>query len=368
MKHGTNHYNAIVVGAGPAGCSAAYYLKESGKSVLMLDKMDFPRHKPCAGGITKKTLKHLPIDITHLVKHTAKKMKFSFDDKKSVKLNHNLGSCVMVIRDDFDNYYFKETVKIGVNFQKINKINKIICHDDNVFLTVDDKNISCKYLIGADGANSLVRKLATEFKYKNPVYAYEGKVKKNITKEDITEFIFNKSGYEWIFPKDDHLNIGIGNLIDNLKTKSDTKTELYKFAEERFGKNELQDVTAYPIGTEGFDYTMNDRIMLVGDAAGLAEKLLGEGIYNAVVSGKFAAKAIIEGGESLGDTIKSYNTFLSKLTSELNLYNKGSAILYNYPTLSYIAMKLWLGKKFMNGYSEGKTLSEIFKRKQNYIS
>jgi len=177
-----------------------------------------------------------------------------------------------------------------------------------------------------------------------------------------------QSGYEWIFPKDDHLNIGIGNLIDNVKTKSDTKTELYKFAEERFGKNELQDVTAYPIGTEGFDYTMNDRIMLVGDAAGLAEKLLGEGIYNAVVSGKFAAKAIIEGGESLGDTIKSYNTFLSKLTSELNLYNKGSAILYNYPTLSYIAMKLWLGKKFMNGYSEGKTLSEIFKRKQNYIS
>ena len=41
MKHGTNHYNAIVVGAGPAGCSAAYYLKKSGKSVLMLDKMDF---------------------------------------------------------------------------------------------------------------------------------------------------------------------------------------------------------------------------------------------------------------------------------------------------------------------------------------
>ena len=74
MKHRTNHYNAIVVGAGPAGCSAAYYLKESGKSVLMLDKMSFPRHKPCAGGITKKTLKHLPIDISNLVKHTAKKI------------------------------------------------------------------------------------------------------------------------------------------------------------------------------------------------------------------------------------------------------------------------------------------------------
>ena len=368
MNHKHNHFDAIIVGAGPSGCTCAQYLIQSGKSVLLVDKMLFPRHKPCAGGITKKTLKHLPIDISNLVKHTAREMLFSFNNKRSVKLNHDLGSCVMVIRDEFDHYFFKETIKLGATFIQIDKIDKITSNNDTVSARFDGNDYTSDFLIGSDGANSTVRKLATKFKFNNPVYAYEGQIKKEVENKEITEFIFNKSGYEWVFPKDDHLNIGIGNLIDNVKSKKETKNDLYEFANKRYGKNRIEKVTAFPIGTEGFEYRMSDRIMLVGDAAGLAEKLLGEGIFNAVISGKHAAKAIVNGNNSLDHTIDLYNSFLSKITSELKLYHKGSSILYNFPNLSYFAMKLWLGKKFMDGYSEGKTLSEIFKRKGNYIN
>ena len=98
MEQINKNYDAIIVGGGPSGCSCAYELIKSGKKVLMIDKSTFPRHKPCAGGITIKALKHLPFNIDHLVEHTAKKMKFSFGGKKQINLSHDNGSCVMVIR------------------------------------------------------------------------------------------------------------------------------------------------------------------------------------------------------------------------------------------------------------------------------
>ena len=77
-------YDVIIVGAGPAGCSCAFELRNHGKSVLILDKSDFPRHKPCAGGITKKALDQLPIDISHLIQHCSHEMVFKFDEHLAV--------------------------------------------------------------------------------------------------------------------------------------------------------------------------------------------------------------------------------------------------------------------------------------------
>ena len=67
MEQINKNYDAIIVGGGPSGCSCAHELIKSGKTVLMIDKSTFPRHKPCAGGITIKALKHLPFNIDHLV-------------------------------------------------------------------------------------------------------------------------------------------------------------------------------------------------------------------------------------------------------------------------------------------------------------
>ena len=111
MEQIKKSYDAIIIGGGPSGCSCAYELINAGKRVLIMDKNSFPRHKPCAGGITMKTLKHLPINIDHLVEHTAKEMKFSFGGKKEINLSHENGSCVMVIRDKFDEYFFNQTLK-----------------------------------------------------------------------------------------------------------------------------------------------------------------------------------------------------------------------------------------------------------------
>ena len=179
----------------------------------------------------------------------------------------------------------------------------------------------------------------------------------------MTEFIFNESGYAWIFPKSDHFNVGIGNLINNKNIRKRTKEDLFKFVEQRYQGREIKDITAFPIGTEGIGYIAKSNVLLVGDAAGLAETLLGEGIYNAVISGKYAAQSIIKSQENNKSATPIYNSFLNRLSNELTLYNKGAKILYGFPKISYFAMKLWLGEKFMTGYSKGQTLSEIMGKK-----
>ncbi len=359
-------YDAIIVGAGPAGCSCAHELLKENKKVLIIDKANFPRHKPCAGGITMKALKELPINIDHLIQHSSQKMMFRFDDNKKIELQNNTGSCVMVIREDFDNYYFNETIKMGADFKKIEKITSIQSLKDKVLINFDGEEYEALYLIGADGVNSTVRKLSSKLKFKNPVFAYEGLIDKNHNNEEVTEFIFNKHGYAWIFPKKDHLNVGIGNLIDKGDGQKLKKLDLYNFVQKRFGTAELKNITGFPIGTEGLNHqTENNNIFLVGDAAGLAETLLGEGIYNAIISGKYAAKSIIRDSS---DAKRYYNIFLKQLTKELKLYNKGAKILYGYPRISYFMMRLGLGKKFMDGYSEGKTLTQIMGRSKSQIS
>ena len=230
----------------------------------------------------------------------------------------------MVIRDKFDEYFFNQTLKKGVEFKKINKIGAIKNIDQRIMLTVDGVNYETKFLIGADGANSVVRKLTSNLSYKNPVYAYEGIVDKK-DKKYVTEFIFNKSGYAWIFPKDGHYNVGIGNLIANKNIRKTSKKDLYDFVFKYFNTNEIRNITAFPIGTEGDSYKNTDNVFLVGDAAGFAESLLGEGIYNAIVSGKFAAKSIIDSYHTDKSASQIYNNFLKSFTQELKLYKKGSS-------------------------------------------
>ena len=352
-----------IVGAGPSGCMAADVLCDAGKKVLLIDKETFPRHKSCAGGLTPKTVSELPFDIKHLSQHNSEKMLFTFTNGKTVDLNNELGACKMVVREEFDNYFFNHVQKKGVDFLNA-KLEKITENNQSVEIQTSKAIIKTNFLIGADGANSITRRLVTNLKYKNPVFAFEGLVDRKVSKRDVpTKFVFNKLGYSWIFPKKDHYNVGIGNLIFDPSQPKPKKNDLFEFVKKELNTDKLEHITGFPIGTEGVTYEpKSKRIYLIGDAAGFAETLLGEGIYNAIISGKYLGNAIQNNCDPEAVFIK-YNHFLSSMKKELALYNKGAKILYKKQRMSYWMLKLFFGRKFMDGYSTGKTLTEIIKGK-----
>ena len=184
----------VIIGAGPAGSMAANVLRDAGKSVVIIDKSNFPRHKSCAGGLTPKTIAELPFDIKALSQHNSDKMLFKFTNGKTVDLNNELGACKMVIREEFDNYFFNFVIKKGADFIN-SKVEKISEDDEGVVVQTNNETLRCKYLIGADGANSTTRRLITNLKYKNPVFAFEGLVKRENSKKNVpTKFVFNTLG------------------------------------------------------------------------------------------------------------------------------------------------------------------------------
>ena len=358
----------LIVGAGPSGCMAANILKDAGRNVTLLDKNNFPRHKPCAGGLTPKTVEELPFEITDLKQHDSEKMLFKFTNGKTVDLNNESGACKMVVREEFDNFFLNYVKNKGVKLMK-GKVIDINDAPDEVIVETSDYKIKCKFLIGADGANSSVRRLTTDLKFKNPVFAFEGLVDRRLSSRKVpTKFVFNELGYGWIFPKKDHYNVGIGNLVYNSAQPKPKKKDLFSFVKDELGTDEITHITGFPIGTEGNEYIpTSERTYLIGDAAGLAETLLGEGIYNAVISGKYIANSIV-GANNPKEVYKEYLKFLIGMKKELALYNKASKILYKKQRMSYWMLKLFFGKKFMNGYSEGKTLTEIIKGKYPFPS
>jgi len=355
-------YDVVIIGAGPAGTAAGYDLVSAGLSVLILDRHTFPRKKACAGGITPKAMSLFAYDISHLVVRTCRDVTVRMLGGGPFTVKHRRPLCYMTCRRDLDAYSLNRVTGAGGRFEKINKLLSI--DQDSEGAAVEyirggvRKNCRARYVIGADGANSRIRKFLGEQQISFTKYpAMEADVKVKRPDDFFMEFDFSKgiAGYYWIFPKDDHVNIGIYGTPGIPMTRG----ILAAYAKERLGTDALEAVKGYPIGVGlGRNCVGRGRVMLVGDAAGLAEPLLGEGIYFALKSGCLCAAAIIK--EQRRDALVRYHRSLVRVHADLRLHRIAAMALYRFPdTCLRIARHPFIHNPFSRGYAQGKTISQI---------
>lgn len=303
-------YDIIVVGAGPAGSSAAKTAAQKGLKVLLLEKNPAPGMKVCAGGIRPSVIRHLDID-DEVIEREIDGFRFISPWLNEAEVSLKPEKAYTVYRSKFDKWLAENAVSHGAELRMNTEVTDVSVDEDVVVTATSKgraKKFGCSILIAADGVNS---KITRKFGIINNIpkfnrrimvcKQYEMKLPNRQIDEliqDNMELYFSKTisyrGYGWIFPKDNAVTVGI---VQSPSERINVSEHLDNFLREHpTARKKLKNAKITSEGTgclpfSGFVKKPYARgIIAAGDCAGFVMPFTGEGIYYAIRSGEFAAE------------------------------------------------------------------------------
>jgi len=348
MNHSYN-VDVIVVGGGPAGSLLASKLAASGKEVLILDKEEFPREKPCGGGLTEKALGILDSDIGPVIEEECYRFYSSYAGSRPFLYEADRPLLYMVQRPRFDHFLLESARAQGAGVLEGERAKSIRILNSGVMVKTKSAEYFGKYVAGADGVAGIVSRslkivagkncgLAITAKIKPPNNGYLERWRGGFA----MDFGVVPRGYGWVFPKSDHFNVGVFTQLQSLSGLRQTLAEYMSMKMPDKGQgNEptsIHDVklALIPFGG-GKNKLHGPRAVLAGDAACLADPMTGEGIYYALRSATIAAniltKALDTGSEHV---ISEYSEKIhSEFIADLRASWLISRVYYGFPRFSY---------------------------------
>jgi len=355
------YYDVIISGAGPAGATCALALKGAGLKVALIDKATFPRDKVCGDAIPGRAVKTLykiapeyeAAFKTFRPKLATRKTSL-FYKGRNISFNW-VGEAYTSTRLEFDNFLFTLAAdNSGADIYQDKEIKTITKCDDGYSLTTKDgATFNCRMLIGADGSHSVVaRQLASRTIDRNNHVGSVRAYYSGITglNPNTTEVYFLKHflpSYLWVFPLPGNTaNVGFGMLSSEIaRRKLDLKKLFYEFIEQspelrlRLGNaQQTSPLAGFGLPLGATDVTISgDSFILTGDAASLIDPISGDGIGNAMLSGRLAAEQVVNcfGNNNFSAPfIKTYNTKLfTAIGRELKTHYHARRILAAAPIL-----------------------------------
>lgn len=275
-----------IIGAGPAGTTCGLLLKEKNIDCVVIDRATFPRDKICGGGLTPRSYK--------LLSRLMPDFRYSYNSVHRLKLciegepvlDFMMDEEIRIVkRRDFDALLLERYRQEGGTF--INEaLTGIEERDRKVVITLQSgRQIECDYLVGADGANSRVRK------YLNPqsshgilcMEQYGPKSADNAIVGNLSRFY--RQGYYYSFPNESYDVQGFGDYM--------TTPQMFRKVLRDMGCPDEKPLGAYI--PQSIEYPLRNNIILIGDAGGFPNRLTFEGIYYAFLTASNAALAISSG-------------------------------------------------------------------------
>jgi geranylgeranyl reductase family protein len=336
-------YDVVVVGAGPAGSTAARYMAEKGLRTLILDKEAFPRYKACGGALTPGVKKYLDFDYSHVVERTVKGVSFMSKDQSPHTVYPDRMEVELVSRDRFDLCLVEAALRSGAELMDGRRVHHLEEGDSAVtLLMADGDHIQARVAVGADGAAGAVarsvglRKPPQSVAIETEIYPRDPGIMDLFGDRVWFGFGYHKTGYGWLFPKKDHFSAGIGTTRDASATLSATYEEFksrfdfLRDAEERLRRRWL-----IPFN-EGKRLLNRRRVCLVGDAASVVDPFSGEGIYYSLWSGAIAAEAIATDLHERGYLTRRYTDEVNKeMVRDFSYARKFGALFNSAPSFFY---------------------------------
>jgi geranylgeranyl reductase family protein len=300
-------YDAIVVGAGPAGSTCAYRLASAGASVLLLDRAHFPRDKPCGGAVTARALRELPVEIDDVVERVVSRFELRLRHRQGFARTAAIPLAYLTQRWRLDSYLVSRAVEAGVDLRDG-------CRATDVRRDGVDRD-RADVVIGADGANGICRGALGARPTHRHAVALEGNLPFDERYADrlVLDFGTIRGGYHWVFPKGDHLNVGVGGWANQGPQLRSHLTGLC--AAYGFDPDLLANVRGHrlPFRRHG-SALASGRMALIGDAAGVADPLSGDGMYEAALSAKLAARQALR---ILSGDASSFSSYAGELRAAL---------------------------------------------------
>jgi len=340
--------DVLIVGGGPAGSTLGYLLQKNGHSCCIVEKYAFPREKLCGGLLTQKTVS--------LIENIYGEINFPCEGITS-NINLFLGThkitdvtadskFYLVERYDFDYYLIKKYQEISGLLYENSKVTSIDLIN-NIAVINDEEKVAYKILVGADGANSQIRKYI-DGDFRANVACLEC----NYPSENIIEGVsiylsFVRYGYAWRFAKKNHYTVGIGGMVKKNKKLKEIFASFLKSVNIEIKENEIKGAMV-PCG-KYVKTPCKDNILLIGDAAGFVDSITGEGIYFALLSAQYAHSAIndfLKHGLSLPKNYLNRVVYIQNKIKDANFFHR----FYFNDHLKPFLVKLVKGRKTMIKY------------------
>ena len=339
-------YDLIVIGAGPAGSSAARVAAQHGIKTLLIERDFIPRNKLCGGGLTPKVLRLFDFSLPQeLIERTVKSTRIHVGDQQ-YRFETDEPLTYMTTRAAFDAFLTEKAVEAGAELIQGAAATKVETNDSFAQVTTKKGTYQSKLLVGADGMGGPTARFLNLYARWSPdqvSYAIESEVK--VGEKKVLDFLGDKSyfdlyfgvspaGYGWVFPKGDHLTVGIRCRLNQLRN-----------AQVLFNGfvNRVQAISGHdtprpqghliPLGGIARVPTISNRVMLAGDSAGFAEPFFGEGIYFSILGGQIAARVA-----ATACRIERYDaSFLKSYEKEwVNQFGKDFDVAFRVASFSYL--------------------------------
>ena len=358
-------YDVIIVGGGPAGSIAAEKAARCGLDALMLEKATYPRNKTCGGGVSQKALDVIGGIDKGLIERETFGARIFLPDYRNFAGTLRDRVAVMTRRENLDHWLARRAEDGGAVVQDGEAVKDVV-FNKNCVEVVTSKNRYCsRMIIGSDGVNSTVaRRSGIRTRWGDDIgMCLEAEVELGETVVDecvedrLVEFYFIEDrGYGWIFPKRDHISIGIGEFaprVDDLKGSFSRFVRDVSVQKNIDIEGRISGINSYRIPAGGFERKIHgDRVLLAGDAAGFVDPFLGEGIYYALKSGEIAADVAAGAVESGDFSERFLQEYVTRCEKEFN-YDLKSALKFAnfaYGHRNLFLKALWRDKKLFMEY------------------
>lgn len=333
--------DCIIVGAGPAGGSAAYHLAKRGRSVVLLEKETLPRYKPCGGGVSPAIAQWFDFDFSPVisVKVAAIRYTWKLADAVETSVDPEVTEPIwMVRRDVFDHFLVQKAVEQGAELRQQTEVQGLEFKGDRWQVKTPQGVVEGRYVIAADGAKGpMARWLGFKDRKRRLAGALEAETPAVVPQPPSAHFEFGmvKNGYIWNFPKADGYSIGVGTFCGG--EPQDFRKILTEYA-TAFGVD-LAQCQQYGHALclwDGEQKLHTQNAVLAGETACVVDPFTAEGIRPSIFSGIRAAEAIDQGLAGDLNALERYTEVMNEeWGSDMAWAKRLAGVFYRMPGVGY---------------------------------